>query len=331
VFFVLSGFLITTLLLQEWEASGRIALWGFYRRRARRLLPALLLTLVLVGVLYAWEPSLNHGFSYPRQVAAALFYVGNWVIAVDGGSPLGLLNHLWSLAIEEQFYLLWPPLLVVVLARRWRGQHVALLLLAGSCASAVLRAFLWLSGSRHGLYFRTDTHADGLLLGCALGTFRRTGAAERARAVGRSAWVALAAAVALVLLASGPMNRGAFQFTIGYPLVALCAATLINHAVTDVASPLRAVLRSRPFVWVGARSYGMYLFFLPVMAVLTPERLQIGFWPTFAVRLVVIGLAAALSYRFLESRFLRKTHLSGAPSHVQSAEPTRARPAAVRR
>ena len=111
VFFVLSGFLITTLLVEESAVAGRVDLRSFYGRRVRRLLPALVVALVLVGGLYAFMPKINHGWSFGPTAFAVLAYAGNWVtVLVDPvtQNTLGALTHTWSLAIEEQFYLLWP-------------------------------------------------------------------------------------------------------------------------------------------------------------------------------------------------------------------------------
>lgn len=324
IFFVLSGFLITTLLFQEWSDRGTIRLLGFYGRRARRLLPALFLTILAVGLIYAADDRLNHGFSYPLQALVAIFYAGNWVIAINPSTaPLGLLNHIWSLAVEEQFYILWPPILLVALRNRWSRKRLALLLVTAAAASAVLRATLWIVGMQQGLSFRSDTRADGLLLGCALAAARGTPMLKYLNSAGRLLTLAAAAAIALVVLAFGPMTQGSFRFTVGYPIVVICAAIIINHVVTTNQSLLTRTLALFPLVWVGARSYGMYLFHLPTFAVLTQNRLHLGFWLTFVVRIGVVFVAAAISYRFLESRFLRKSRLPGAPPHVQRSEPDR--------
>jgi peptidoglycan/LPS O-acetylase OafA/YrhL len=318
LFFVLSGFLITTLLLQEWWKTKTVDLRAFYGRRARRLLPALFLTIAAVGVISALDPGLNHGFAFPLQALATIFYAGNWIIAFDQESALGLLNHTWSLAVEEQFYILWPPLLVLALRKRWSTERVALLLLVAAVASAGLRAALWLVGMRQGLYFRSDTHADGLLLGCALAAARYTPLLSGLQRLAQSLLLAITAAAALVVIAL-KVGFSSFLFLGGYPIVAVCSATIINHVVCGDRSLLARVLSLRPLVWIGARSYGMYLFHLPVMAVLTPSRVGLAFWPTFVLRITVIMIAAAASYRLVESRFLRKNRLPGAPPHVQRA------------
>jgi peptidoglycan/LPS O-acetylase OafA/YrhL len=324
VFFVLSGFLITTLLFQEWSDRGAVRLRGFYIRRARRLLPALFLTIGGVGLIYVADGALNHGISYPLQALAAISYVGNWVIVINPRpSPLGLLNHIWSLAVEEQFYILWPPILLVALRKHWSRERLAFLLLLAAAGSALLRATLWTVGVTQDLSVRSDTRADGLLLGCALAAAWGTPLLKRVNAATGSVTLAIAAAVVLVVLASGPMERGWFQFTVGFPIVAICAAIVINHVVANNGSLLTRTLALPPLVWIGARSYGMYLFHLPIMALITERRVHLGFWPTFFLRIAVIFAAAALSYRFLESRFLRKSRLPGAPAHVQRSQPDR--------
>ena len=141
IFFVLSGFLITTLLFQEWSHAHAIALGNFYGRRARRLLPALFLAVAGVGLIYAIDPSLNHGISFGRAALVVIFYAGNWVAAFADNPTqvLALLDHTWSLAVEEQFYILWPLLLLICLRRRWRPRSVVVLALTLACASALLR------------------------------------------------------------------------------------------------------------------------------------------------------------------------------------------------
>src|SRR5205814_169093 len=143
---------------------------AFYVRRARRLLPALAATLIGVAVLTIAVSSYNLGISYWKQLVAVLAYSGNWVDALGTfgkQGPLGPLTHTWSLAIEEQFYLLWPAALVLLLRRRLRPLRVASIALVISALSALDRVFSWTLGSA-GPYYRSDTRADGLLLGCAL-------------------------------------------------------------------------------------------------------------------------------------------------------------------
>src|SRR5215204_5684674 len=177
VFFVISGYLITSLLLAEWAARGRVDLKAFWLGRARRLLPALF---VVVGATLAFAVVFLPGeVAGLRGDALASFgYVTNWYLIFEHesyfeavGRP-SLLRHLWSLAVEEQFYLLWPPVVAVgmsVGARRWRTRRVLVVALGGAAISVALMAILFVPGvdpSR--LYYGTDTRATGLLVGAAL-------------------------------------------------------------------------------------------------------------------------------------------------------------------
>lgn len=139
VFFVLSGFLITSLLIQEWRASGSISLGKFYARRALRLLPALILVLLVFGAIFA-------AFGFKGRVPlnaiiATIFYVANWVRAYNL-FPLGGLSHCWSLSIEEQFYLCWPLILICMLRARWSSTRIVGFLVAAILCSVVERLVL---------------------------------------------------------------------------------------------------------------------------------------------------------------------------------------------
>jgi peptidoglycan/LPS O-acetylase OafA/YrhL len=319
IFFVLSGFLITTLLLQEWSRTQTIRLGDFYRRRARRLLPALFLTIAGVGVVYAIDPSLNHGLTFPAAASAVIFYIGNWVIAFDEIGAIGLLNHTWSLALEEQFYILWPPLLILCLRRNWQPRRLLVLTLMLGCASAALRAVLWTEHIGSHVYFRSDARADGLLLGCALAVVYSTEAGRRLLHRWVGSWVPPVIAAA-VLLGFGLTVRATdrFVFVGGLSLVALCSAVLIAHVVMAEKSWVTRTLGFSTLAWIGARSYGMYLFHFPIFVVC--ERVLEGqpgrvVLPT---EIALTILAAAASYRWVESYFLRRSrHPTGAPPHVQ--------------
>src|SRR6478735_1732608 len=206
VFFVLSGFLITSLLLEERERSGSLDLLGFYRRRALRLAPALVACVVVVGVAGAALGSrLGPTYAPTALVLGALTWTANWVVA--GGEYAGTaLTHTWSLSIEEQFYLVWPPLLLVLLLRRWQRWLVPALV-AGACASAAMRFVLIPEGVDR-INNGSDTRADALLIGCLVAVLvhRRDPRPSRpvvallllATIVGSSLWFPVAAVVLLL-------------------------------------------------------------------------------------------------------------------------------------
>jgi peptidoglycan/LPS O-acetylase OafA/YrhL len=323
IFFVLSGFLITTLLFQEWSRTHAIALPDFYGRRARRLLPALFLTVAAVGLIYAIDPSLNNGISFGRAALVVIFYASNWVAAFAHNpvQVLALLDHTWSLAIEEQFYIVWPLLLLICLRRRWLPRNVLALALSLACASAFLRWLLWQGGATSHVYFRSDTRADGLLLGCALAAVyaSRRDRELIGRYLGKSL-LALGAAGALLVVAFtyGPNDR--FVYVGGLSAVAICSAVIIGHVVCAEHSWVSRTLALQPLVWIGSRSYGMYLFHIPIFTVIGTTSLgDRSARLVIPLQIALTMLAAAASYRWVESYFLRPNRLKGAPPHVQRA------------
>jgi peptidoglycan/LPS O-acetylase OafA/YrhL len=163
IFFVLSGFLITALLLQEWQRTGTIRLGAFYARRALRLLPALFALLALVLV----APGLFYLAARPwKDAAIAALYATNWVNAFSLRN-MAILDHTWSWTVEEQFYVLWPPLVPVLLALRVRRRWILSMVLLGISVSTRLRLLLWDGpASIKRLYYGLGTRLDALLVGC---------------------------------------------------------------------------------------------------------------------------------------------------------------------
>jgi peptidoglycan/LPS O-acetylase OafA/YrhL len=314
LFFVLSGFLITRLLIEELAGRGSISLRRFYRRRALRLLPCLL---VVVAVTSAYQLLGGAGDNVDAaRVLPSLFavflYVGNWVRA--SGQDLGLLGHTWSLAIEEQFYLLWPA----VLALAWRrGPRVLLALTACAAVLATLdRALLWHgSSSVDRVYFASDTRADAVLLGCALALW----AASDGR-LPRGRWVVIAAVAALgaALVAARP--SGMYLNVIAPTAAAVGGVLLLSHLVTG--GPGRFLCWS-PLTYTGRISYGLYLWHVPLVWILLP---RLANWPLGA-RAVAVGalsyVVASASYFWIEKPFLRRKNVVEA----QSPPPARSVPA----
>ena len=311
VFFVLSGFLITGLLVGEWRRTGGIRLPAFYLRRARRLLPALYLLLVAVvvftAVALAGELARLRG-----DVFAALTYVTNWFLIANDQSyfeALGrpsLLQHLWSLAIEEQYYVVWPLALLALLRFTGGDRRRLFLAIIGTAAiSTIWMAVLYepfADPSR--IYYGTDTRVASLLIGSALAVAWRPDATRRGTRAGTSLLVDGAAIAALAVLGVWSMTvdpYGDFLYRGGFALVSLVTAGLIV-ATTHPASRIgRAVLGNPLMRWLGLRSYAIYLWHWPIFMVTRPQLdVPIDGPLLFALRLGLTLVAADLSYRYVE-------------------------------
>ncbi|PKW25891.1 acyltransferase family protein [Phycicoccus duodecadis] len=316
VFFVVSGFLITTLLVREHRETGRVDLRAFWARRARRLLPALLLVVpsaVLLARLAEGDLLVGVG----RQVLGALTFTSNWLEIGAGSdyfastSPV-LLANLWSLAVEEQFYLLWPPALLLLLLLVARpSPRVAVV---GALAAASALAMAWRLDPEHPtrVYYGTDTHAMGLMVGAALALALASPARAGTRSAGWARHRRLVGAVALVVLLGSFVvadERSALTFRGGILLVSLATAALVL-VVVERPGRLRALLEVPAARWVGSRSYGIYLWHWPVVLVVGRDLpVAPGGTEYVLTRLwaVLVTLAAAdLSYRFVETPVRRR-------------------------
>lgn len=294
LFFALSGFLITSLLLEELQRKGQVSFRSFYRRRALRLLPAVA---VVIVVFSAWDAIAERRVPVGHDALAAIFYVANLFRA--RGDGLGSLGHMWSLAIEEQFYLVWPVALLVV-ARRPRAAIIGLVGLA--VVVAAHRLALWHGGApQYRVQFGTDTRVDTILLGSALGLALCAGYRLR---VPRWLWCA---AVGVFVLCS---RTTSFNSTYEWSLTAAGIAAVVMVAYLVTAPPPK-VFERPALVWAGKRSYGLYLWHIPInWAVQT----HLAAYPAAVRALVMLSItlvAVVSSYELVERPFLRLKQSSG--------------------
>jgi peptidoglycan/LPS O-acetylase OafA/YrhL len=342
VFFTLSGYLITDLLLSQY-AIGRLRLREFWLARARRLLPALFVMLVIVSV-WVWADDRAQLSVVRGQVFAGVVYVSNWWQSFQHISyfarfgPPSPLNHLWSLAVEEQFYIFWPWLLLLgihltgesrVLGARARLCAVILLM---ACASAVEMALLYKPGfDPTRVYCGTDTRAFGLLFGAAFACVWPSRSLRPT--VGRHAtWlldiVGCAGLVGITVMILTTSEYSPFIYHGGLVLTSVLSVMTIA-ALTHPASRLGRLLGYGPSRWLGVRSYGLYLWHEPVIALTTPDA-TLGVQPLRAMLQVVGSIAlAALSWRYLEDP-IRHGALGRVWSWVKSpTRPARSLPLAL--
>ena len=354
LFFVLSGFLITGILLREQQQTGSLALRQFWSRRARRLIPAVL---TLVGVVQIWARMRAVQEQLPvvnGQSAAAMVYGSNWFnILFDvgywnvgpGNSPL---NHLWSLAIEEQFYVLFPLVLVVALVRwKMRPRGVAWLALVLAIVSFGLTPLLFVKIGANRAYFGTDTRVGAILIGAALAAWltARTAAipnlaigltkntententknfvlnatyqsaaiglpAVSARflaAVSMTAWASVLVMFVLwglMTTASPGLYRG------GFALHAVASLGIVAAIAMAPSGGLVRALQWRPLVWLGERSYSLYLWHWPLIVVLTPATTGLQGPMLFGMVALAISIATLVSYELVEHP-IRNSNLHG--------------------
>ncbi len=310
VFFVISGYLITLLLTREHERTSTISLRAFWMRRARRLLAALYTLLAVVSVttlaFYREDASKLAG-----QVWAALLYVTNWFLIVSDQSYFALVErplvfqHLWSLAIEEQFYLLWPLLLLGLLALfRTRVWAMAAAVTAGAIASLIWMAVLFEPAQDPSrAYYGTDTRASGLLLGAALALLWKPGHRWRRHGEIKAVGLDLAGLIAVGMMVgcfAGFRETDTFLFRGGFAVLSLASCLAVAAAVHP-GTLLGRVLGIRLLTWIGLRSYSLYLWHWPIYVYTRPQIDQpLSLYPTLVLRLVLTVVAAELSYRYVE-------------------------------
>jgi peptidoglycan/LPS O-acetylase OafA/YrhL len=329
LFFVLSGFLITGLLVSEYRRRGGIVLSAFWLRRARRLLPCLVLVLVAVTLCVRFLALPGTYPGYRMSGLSALFYFSNWWQIANSSSyfvvtgAVSPLTHTWSLAVEEQFYLVWP---LVVLAVLWIGRSYARglrILLAvsvvGAVASAVEMALLYrptVDTTR--LYFGTDTHAQSILIGAAIACVmamiqdRRgeTGLAPRVHSAANRRLLAVVGVVGLAgvaVLTYTARASWAVVYQGGFAVSALASGAIIVSVVCVAEAPVGRLLSVRPVVWLGTISYGAYLWHFPVYVFLSSARTGLTGAALMAIQFATTVIVAAISFYVIERPVMRGT------------------------
>ena len=345
-FFVISGFLITSLLLLEQRRTGRIDLRRFWIRRLRRIVPALVAAVAVVVALAACIGG-DALLAVRRQVLSSILLVYNWAEIIGGSSyfdqtqPL-LLTNVWSLAVEEQFYLLWPLVIVAFLSRgpSWTRRRFAALALGLSVASAAWALHLMGQGeSSSRVYMGTDTHAFGLMMGSALALWHGRATEgltltpqrpELRRARGLLGWAGLAGLLIVAYVSDGgamaqPGGLGPVPALIIASVCALAVVQALTGEVALAAGPaqrLSRLLQAGPLQWVGSRSYGLYLWHWP-LGVLAFYAIPPTVSP-WVVALGVLGLtlcATELSYVYIETPVRRDGLISWLRRAVQLRPP----------
>ena len=340
-FFALSGFLITSLLISEWQRTQIIRLGRFWARRARRLLPALLLMLLGVALFAAFVVPAGTYPTLRGDAFSALFYYANWHFIAIGSNYFNQtaltspLTHMWSLAVEEQFYLLWP-LIVLGVFKLWKSTRALLVVaVVGALASAIEMALLYSPDDVNRLYYGTDTRAQSLLVGAALATglslwadYRRrtgrvpSGTERRFRSLGGDpAWavqtargraaalvIGLAGVAASALLWTLVTYNDPFAYRGGFLLAALATSAVLFSVVCAQRSILARCLSFAPLRYVGRISYGMYLWHFPLFIYLDHARTGLLGYPLFALRFAVTLVVATASF-YLVERPIRQGNL----------------------
>jgi peptidoglycan/LPS O-acetylase OafA/YrhL len=305
IFFVLSGWLITTILVREFERDNGINLGHFYARRALRLVPALLAMLTAyILFLFAksvWKPDGDFFHDHLWAVLSTAFYVMNWTQAFDLG-PAGYLLHTWSLGIEEQFYVFWPMTLIVILRYFGRASAFRFVLTLILIVIAWRTLLVFGEASPKRIYPAFDTRIDTLLMGCLLALV------PLAQIHSLTARFSLCPVLILTVMLLTLRWTSPLLFLFGFPIVAFCAAWLISAALFGKPqSLLRQFLRWSPLTYCGQISYGFYLWHFPILIVVANHvsHQNFGELKAFTITAISTLLVASASYHILELPALR--------------------------
>jgi peptidoglycan/LPS O-acetylase OafA/YrhL len=311
MFFVLSGALITSLLVAEQQKKGSVSLKNFYLRRSRRLGPALLVTLAVIGVVEAIWPgsrSTSPLGTHPwLALGAVAVFVGNWVLFQYSGG-LGWLGPAWTLGIEEQFYLTWPLLLRSALRRKLRRGTLYVCFALVLAAALISGHFLDSHVGKFRTFYATPVQIPSILIGCVLGYELTSNPGGHLARLVRSRLVALTGFAGMVVTSIELVRHPAPLYLGGYAIYAIFACLLIGHCFVRAAEPtmVTRVLGWRPFVVIGQVSYEAYLIHVIVIIGLGRAMPSVHVYPLMAIDVVVVAAASGLFYYLVEQPVRRR-------------------------
>lgn len=336
VFFVISGYIITKILLVEFARTGRISFKDFYIRRVKRLIPLIVLVIAATGALCTL---FNHVLltKMRPEVIPSLLFVNNWWQILNDASyfeNIGLpspLTHFWSLAIEEQFYLVLPFTLFCVLrfSRKLRQRrNLSLMLLILAALSAIEMTLLYdPTQDPTRVYYGTDTRAFSLLMGAVIAVLTTGSAAKIPKAVREAcAIIGLIGVLACLAFMSG---EASFTYQGGMVICSALTALLIFGTIAKEGGLIASILSWKPFIWIGKRSYGLYLWHYPLVLLFTPMNGAFGMdWLYMACAIACTFICATLSYKYVENP-IRYGIAKAKEAQVEQAPSEQATPAAA--
>ncbi|MBA3872832.1 MAG: acyltransferase [Anaerolineae bacterium] len=303
IFFVLSGFLITALLLKEFDEHATIHFKRFYMRRILRLLPALIVMLIVLNLLSVILLNTVERQNNLIDSFIALFYLSNWTFAL-GFRPLFFLTHTWSLSSEEQFYILWPIILFLLLRMQSSKEKIFGIVLALATASWLWRVILTITVMSYPrVFFSLDTRMDGLLMGCALAILIAINPHQLMKWAHRTPFIPVATVVIIGLM--GLITDGNSTSTPFWSIASVGLLTTITvfYFVINPTSWLKSFFELKPLVFVGRISYGLYLWHYIIFKYMT-DYLHMSWAGTLIIGGGLALLISLLSYYFIEQPIL---------------------------
>lgn len=307
IFFVLSGFLITSLLASEYDRYGSVSLKNFYMKRVLRLAPALILLLLAFCLASFMFLSNQKAISNYVDSIISLFYLSNWARAFSLHPP-DFLGHTWSLSIEEQFYIVWPILLLTLLRFSSSRKVVVFFTVSLALLAWAFRVYLHMKGATpERLYNGLDTRADALMVGCALGVAYASGFFNKqALKIMPSrilAFIATVSALILLAFSVGANWRAPYMYQFAFFAIEILTAFIVIDIMANNRSILRRIVATRVLVWVGSISYGLYLWHYPIYRAMF--SLELNGLTVITVGSLLTFVVAVLSYYLMEKPILK--------------------------